>query len=390
MIPNKVFQALACARPVITADTHAARELLTDGRDALLVPADDPPALATAIRRIVDDRALADRLGAAGRAHVRGASVGERVLGVRWRSLLEGALQRVRARPGRHRGRGRRDVRGGSRGARGAPASRLLERAVRPRQQRPGGVVDRARRRPLGDGADRRADLPAGRPLRTGPGRLSRRSGGSGPTRPSCSSARRLPWRPAPSRSTSSAASIWLRLGGSGVRARVPPPPGDAMARARRLPPRRPRHTAAPVGLLVPRRGSPAPVRRGRARRMPDQGGDRARRRGDGALVRAPPGPPAGRRSDRLDRPPHHGHRVRDRDPALLDLGQLAVRGPLRRGRWFPERDPRDGGHPPGHDPLRGDPEPRRRLRRRSPAAAPRAPAPRSARRADRRSRSSP
>ena len=67
VIPNKVFQALACARPVITADTPAARELLTDGQDALLVPAGDPPALATAIRRMVGDRALADRLGVAGR-----------------------------------------------------------------------------------------------------------------------------------------------------------------------------------------------------------------------------------------------------------------------------------------------------------------------------------
>ena len=91
VIPNKVFQALACARPVITADTQAARELLTDGRDALLVPADDPPALAAAIRRIVDERGLADRLGAAGRATYE-ERASERVLGVRWRSLLEGAL----------------------------------------------------------------------------------------------------------------------------------------------------------------------------------------------------------------------------------------------------------------------------------------------------------
>ena len=92
VIPNKVFQALACARPVITADTPAARELLTDGQDALLVPAGDPPALATAIRRMVGDRALADRLGVAGRLTYE-ERASESVLGVRWRSLLVGALQ---------------------------------------------------------------------------------------------------------------------------------------------------------------------------------------------------------------------------------------------------------------------------------------------------------
>jgi len=46
VIPNKVFQALACARPVVTADTPAARELLTHEIDALLVPPGDGSALA--------------------------------------------------------------------------------------------------------------------------------------------------------------------------------------------------------------------------------------------------------------------------------------------------------------------------------------------------------
>jgi glycosyltransferase involved in cell wall biosynthesis len=91
VIPNKVFQALACARPVITADTPAARELLTDGGDALLVPAGDPPALAAAIRRVADETGLAERLAAAGRATYE-ERASERVLGARWRSLLEGAL----------------------------------------------------------------------------------------------------------------------------------------------------------------------------------------------------------------------------------------------------------------------------------------------------------
>src|SRR5262245_7932799 len=68
VIPNKAFQALACGTPLVTADTEAARELLADRRDALLVPPGDADALAAALRRLAGDRALADRLGAAGRA----------------------------------------------------------------------------------------------------------------------------------------------------------------------------------------------------------------------------------------------------------------------------------------------------------------------------------
>ena len=90
MIPNKVFQALACARPVVTADTPAARELLTDGADAMLVPAGDPHALAEAVRRVAADDALAQRVARAGRETFE-ARASEDVLGARWRSLLERA-----------------------------------------------------------------------------------------------------------------------------------------------------------------------------------------------------------------------------------------------------------------------------------------------------------
>jgi glycosyltransferase involved in cell wall biosynthesis len=88
VIPNKVFQALACGAPVVTGDTVAARELLVDGENALLVPPEDPEALANAVKRLMDDRRLAQRLGAAGQETFQ-ARAGERVLGERWRGLIE-------------------------------------------------------------------------------------------------------------------------------------------------------------------------------------------------------------------------------------------------------------------------------------------------------------
>jgi len=54
VVPNKVYDALACGRPVVTADTPAAREVLRDGEEALLVPAGSAEALAAAIERLRD------------------------------------------------------------------------------------------------------------------------------------------------------------------------------------------------------------------------------------------------------------------------------------------------------------------------------------------------
>jgi len=95
VIPHKTFQALAVGTPVITADTVAVRELLTDGRDSLLVER-TPDALAEAIVAIRDDAALAERIGAGGRATFE-REASEAVLGVRWREALERGVERHRA-----------------------------------------------------------------------------------------------------------------------------------------------------------------------------------------------------------------------------------------------------------------------------------------------------
>ena len=72
VIPNKVFQALACGVPVITADTPAARELLASDESALLVRPGDAQALAAAVRRFAEDPPLARRVADGGELWLRG------------------------------------------------------------------------------------------------------------------------------------------------------------------------------------------------------------------------------------------------------------------------------------------------------------------------------
>jgi glycosyltransferase involved in cell wall biosynthesis len=60
--PLKLFEYMAAGRAIVASDLPALREILRDGGNALLVPAGDPDALAAAIRRLLDDEALTERL----------------------------------------------------------------------------------------------------------------------------------------------------------------------------------------------------------------------------------------------------------------------------------------------------------------------------------------
>ncbi len=62
------YEAAACGIPQIT--THESGDIVQDGVNGLIVPPNDPNALVAAIERLYNDRALAARLGAAGRARV--------------------------------------------------------------------------------------------------------------------------------------------------------------------------------------------------------------------------------------------------------------------------------------------------------------------------------
>jgi glycosyltransferase involved in cell wall biosynthesis len=66
-IPVALMEALAARRPVVASARSGVPELVRDGETGLLVPPGDAEALATAIGRLLDDPALRDRLGRAGR-----------------------------------------------------------------------------------------------------------------------------------------------------------------------------------------------------------------------------------------------------------------------------------------------------------------------------------
>ena len=64
------YEAAACGLPQIV--TRESGDLVQDGVNGIVIPADDPEALAAAIQRLYDDRALCARFGAAGRERVVG------------------------------------------------------------------------------------------------------------------------------------------------------------------------------------------------------------------------------------------------------------------------------------------------------------------------------
>jgi len=68
--PNVVLEAMATGLPVITTDVGSVREMVEDGRSALVVPREDEAALRAAIERMAADARLRSALGVRGRAIV--------------------------------------------------------------------------------------------------------------------------------------------------------------------------------------------------------------------------------------------------------------------------------------------------------------------------------
>jgi glycosyltransferase involved in cell wall biosynthesis len=69
-VPHKLFQYMALRRPVVVSDVAPLARIVRETDAGVVVPADDPAALARAVARLRDDPGERRRLGANGRAAV--------------------------------------------------------------------------------------------------------------------------------------------------------------------------------------------------------------------------------------------------------------------------------------------------------------------------------
>jgi glycosyltransferase involved in cell wall biosynthesis len=92
-LPNVLLEAGAMELAAVSSRVAAIPELIEDGANGLLVPPDDPPALARSIARLSAEPALRLGLGRAARARVLadfGMSAGIDRLAARLRATLGG------------------------------------------------------------------------------------------------------------------------------------------------------------------------------------------------------------------------------------------------------------------------------------------------------------
>ena len=66
-LPMSLLEAAACGRPIVASDVPGCREVARSGVNALLVPPNDPEALADAVGQLSRDKELRRKFGEAGR-----------------------------------------------------------------------------------------------------------------------------------------------------------------------------------------------------------------------------------------------------------------------------------------------------------------------------------
>jgi len=69
-MPTVLLEAMSVGTPVVATAVSGVPELIPEARFGLLVPADDAPALAAAIERLLDDPVLARHMAEAAQERV--------------------------------------------------------------------------------------------------------------------------------------------------------------------------------------------------------------------------------------------------------------------------------------------------------------------------------
>lgn len=100
--PNKIFDYMACARPIVLAIDGVARKLVCDDAGAgVFAEPEDPRALATAIRWLADDAERSSAMGLRGREWVE-AHASRRAIAEQYLALLVELVAGRREKPLRH------------------------------------------------------------------------------------------------------------------------------------------------------------------------------------------------------------------------------------------------------------------------------------------------
>lgn len=92
-LPTTLIEAAACATPAIACDVDGVPEVVIDGETGLLVPVHDPPSLAEATIRLLEDEALRTQMGERARQMAR-----ERFDARLWAERLQGVYACARDR----------------------------------------------------------------------------------------------------------------------------------------------------------------------------------------------------------------------------------------------------------------------------------------------------
>jgi glycosyltransferase involved in cell wall biosynthesis len=79
-VPKVLIEAAAAGRAIVATDVPGCREIVQHEQSGLLVPPRDATALAAALRRLVEDRVLRERMGLAGRRLAEESFSTERVV----------------------------------------------------------------------------------------------------------------------------------------------------------------------------------------------------------------------------------------------------------------------------------------------------------------------